>query len=632
MTASVFAAWAAACLLLVGFGDGDAPTAIEVVRLHRRDTAKTLLSATSSRQLYRLDGVRLHGRFSELAYHFVQLEVGSPPQRFTAVLDTGSASFSLPCDTCNRGSCGVGQNRFMRIASTTLQDVACSANNYCDGCVEQKCIYTRSYSEGSKLTGIYVNDLVGLSMANVAVSAHANTPTATAGANSLRARMQLGCHMSEEGLISSQTTDGILGMSQGALSFIRALVHSGRISRNSFSICLSANGGRLALGGSDPRLANRQKSAEAGSTSMGISPKNGFYVVSLKASRAAPLGASAGSSAVRGSGRAWFSDRGAYGSGSGSAAVIDTGSSYTYIPPSALADVISGINEYCSPQQGNADVAGCKGGIVPEAALPEAQTFCVDLHGVDSTSEAIDSYPALQLQFIDGAVFIAPASKLLMQTPWTAGYHCLGVYSSDDAGGRVVIGANIMHELDVNFDVDGGVWSWTPADCGADDITPRIVDDTKSSGVGGSDSPGSRPARGAIDGISNDADRESTLISGSRLLVYGMVMGVCGTCAVVMGRLGCKRVRLTGGRAYTPVGAPSAAADVSAGSNAVGAVAIRGGNSTDGDDDADDEPKPGTGALRPTALAAVTLQASGAVSSASRRGGGARAAAGVVHV
>ena len=88
------------------------------LRLPLLPLAPRLLTAAASSSGVRLDGAALQGQFGAHADHFVELAIGSPPQRFSAVVDSASSLLAVPCAGCH--SCGRAQRRFFRNASSKL--------------------------------------------------------------------------------------------------------------------------------------------------------------------------------------------------------------------------------------------------------------------------------------------------------------------------------------------------------------------------------------------------------------------------------------------------------------------------------------------------------------------------------
>ena len=138
--------------------------------------------APSSR---RAQEVPIYGRFRDLAYFYADVFVGTPPQKFTVIADTGSTLLAFPCKGCS--SCGAHLNpKFDVSKSSTVQSVPC-AGNHCTTCSHNHCGYHQSYAEGSSLAGVYYKDLVWLGGASSSV----------AEGHQYGVDFQFGCHSSE---------------------------------------------------------------------------------------------------------------------------------------------------------------------------------------------------------------------------------------------------------------------------------------------------------------------------------------------------------------------------------------------------------------------------------------------------
>jgi hypothetical protein len=185
----------------------------------------------------RTESVRLYGNTSKFAYWFADLLVGTPPQRTSVIVDTGSVVCAFPCSSCG-SHCGEHLDPpFDFTASTTAEWETCDAD--CRGtCTDGKCSYHVSYSEGSSITGTWFNDVVQLGGSNE---------------NNVAVRSQVGCHVSETKLFYSQSVNGILGMAPPrAGSFptiLGSLFTDPSINKFLFSLCLSPEGGDLTIGG-----------------------------------------------------------------------------------------------------------------------------------------------------------------------------------------------------------------------------------------------------------------------------------------------------------------------------------------------------------------------------------------------
>lgn len=178
----------------------------------------------------------LHDDLLLNGYYTTRLWIGTPPQRFALIVDTGSTVTYVPCSTCEQ--CGKHQDpRFQPEMSSTYQPVKCNIDCTCDNEREQ-CIYERQYAEMSSSSGVLGQDIV--SFGNQSELAPQ--------------RAVFGCENRETGDLYSQHADGIMGLGRGDLSIVDQLVEKHVIS-DSFSLCyggMDFGGGAMVLGGIKP--------------------------------------------------------------------------------------------------------------------------------------------------------------------------------------------------------------------------------------------------------------------------------------------------------------------------------------------------------------------------------------------
>ncbi|KAK8945660.1 Aspartic proteinase PCS1 [Platanthera guangdongensis] len=196
------------------------------IHLHRRDLMEKSSSSINAR-------MRLHDNLLTNGYYTTRLMIGTPPQEFSLIVDTGSTVTYVPCSSCEQ--CGNHQDpRFEPDMSSTYQPVKCSRSCTCD--VEEKqCTYERQYAEMSTSSGLLGDDIVSFGMES------ALQPQ----------RAVFGCGTSETGDLFNQHADGIMGLGRGELSIMDQLVDKGAIN-DSFSLCyggMDVGGGAMALGG-----------------------------------------------------------------------------------------------------------------------------------------------------------------------------------------------------------------------------------------------------------------------------------------------------------------------------------------------------------------------------------------------
>ncbi|RWW04072.1 hypothetical protein BHE74_00023820, partial [Ensete ventricosum] len=196
-------------------------------------------------------------------YYTTKLFIGTPPQEFALIVDSGSTVTYVPCSTCEQ--CGnhhqvtycsssvywldvvnlsrcpfVCYNvRFQPDLSSTYEPVKCNDDCTCDK--EQKqCVYESQYSEMSSSSGVLGEDLISFGKESELKPQ----------------RAVFGCANSETGNLFNQHADGIIGLGRGELSIMDQLVDKGVIT-DSFSLCyggMDVDGGAMVLGEITPPL------------------------------------------------------------------------------------------------------------------------------------------------------------------------------------------------------------------------------------------------------------------------------------------------------------------------------------------------------------------------------------------
>ncbi|XP_006844329.2 aspartic proteinase-like protein 2 [Amborella trichopoda] len=195
---------------------------------HRRLQTNEPLKSNAHMKLY--DDLLTNG------YYTTRIWIGTPPQEFALIVDSGSTVTYVPCSTCEQ--CGNHQDpKFQPDSSSTYQPVRCNLDCDCDREKDQ-CVYERQYAEMSSSSGVLGNDIVSFGNES-ALPPH---------------RAVFGCENAETGDLYSQHADGIIGLGRGKLSIMDQLVEKGAIT-DSFSLCyggMGFGGGGMVLGGIPP--------------------------------------------------------------------------------------------------------------------------------------------------------------------------------------------------------------------------------------------------------------------------------------------------------------------------------------------------------------------------------------------
>ena len=198
--------------------------------------------------------------------HFSYVFVGTPPQRQTVIVDTGSHYTGFPCtgthihlDTiyliphipylyirAGCSQCGNHVNPYWDIKNSTTATIPkCGGTNQCS--------ISQSYSEGSSWKGYLVQDkfYVGASNTIINTNTHSVTPSNTpATANTLLSvDFQFACQTYETGLFRTQLADGIMGMSISEDTLPAQLMKQKVTNTRIFALCYRVGGGIMTLGG-----------------------------------------------------------------------------------------------------------------------------------------------------------------------------------------------------------------------------------------------------------------------------------------------------------------------------------------------------------------------------------------------
>ncbi|CAM6109833.1 unnamed protein product [Calypogeia fissa] len=172
-----------------------------------------------------------------IAEYVMSLSLGTPPQKFDVVVDTGSDLVWVQCTPCAQCFQQIDPI-FNPTQSSSYQTLTCSdaiCNNLggnLDSC-SPNCQYTYDYSDLSSTSGDFSTETVTLST--------------TSGSSQAVLNFAFGCGHNNQGPFSS--SDGLVGLGQGLVSFSSQL---GALFGNMFSYCLVAR--EQALSQTSPLL------------------------------------------------------------------------------------------------------------------------------------------------------------------------------------------------------------------------------------------------------------------------------------------------------------------------------------------------------------------------------------------
>ncbi len=188
--------------------------------------------------------------YQEYGAYYIDIHLGSPPQRQSVLVDTGSENSGLPCADCN--NCGDYHTdpNFSHLSSKSFRELKCPdcMSGRCN-LKNDTCTVESYYAEKSGWSGNEVEDDVYIGSFNDK-------------SNSNKFRLKFTCMKSNEGAFKKQLSNGIIGMNLDKTSFWSQMYDQGVIKSRKFSLCLNTHPlakhmiGALTLGGVDERLGH----------------------------------------------------------------------------------------------------------------------------------------------------------------------------------------------------------------------------------------------------------------------------------------------------------------------------------------------------------------------------------------
>ncbi|KAL5559133.1 hypothetical protein UlMin_035344 [Ulmus minor] len=354
--------------------------------------------------------MRLYDDLLSNGYYTTRLFIGTPPQEFALIVDTGSTVTYVPCSGCEQ--CGKHQDpRFQPSLSSTYQPVKCTGNCNCDNEGAQ-CTYERRYAEMSSSSGLLGEDLISFG-------------------NESKLKPQravFGCETMETGDLYSQRADGIMGLGRGRLSVMDQLVDKAVIG-DSFSLCyggMGIGGGAMILGGisSPPDMVFSNSDPY----------RSPYYNIELKEIHVAgkPLKLSSK-----------IFDR-KHGT------VLDSGTTYAYLPEeafNAFKDAI--VRETHVLKQING----------PD---PNYNDICFSGAGRDVTHLST-IFPKVEMVFGNGQKYSLSPENYLFRHTKVRGAYCLGIFKNADS--TTLLGGILVRNTLVTYDRENSKIGFLKTNC-----------------------------------------------------------------------------------------------------------------------------------------------------------------------
>ncbi|OMO70690.1 Peptidase A1 [Corchorus olitorius] len=391
-------------------------SAVDAKSHHRRPMVLPLHLSSRNHSLQRhVDNLRRHLQQSETSrstpnahmrlyddllsngYYTTRLYIGTPPQEFALIVDTGSTVTYVPCSSC--AQCGKHQDpRFQPDLSTTYQPVKCNPSCNCDD-DQKQCTYDRRYAEMSSSSGVLGEDVISFGNESELVPQ----------------RAVFGCENMETGDLYSQRADGIMGLGRGRLSIMDQLVDNGVIG-DSFSLCyggMDVGGGAMVLGKITPPPDMVFSHSDPF--------RSPYYNIELKEMHVAGKRLNLHSSVFDGR----------HGT------VLDSGTTYAYLPKDAFIafrDAIIREIHFLKRVHG------------PD---PNYDDICFSGAGRD-VSQLSKIFPEVDMVFNNGnKISLSPENYLFRHTK-VSGAYCLGIFQNAEA--TTLLGGIVVRNTLVTYD------------------------------------------------------------------------------------------------------------------------------------------------------------------------------------
>lgn len=408
--------------------------------------------------------------------HYADVWVGTPPQRQTVIVDTGSSLTAFPCTGCN--DCGAPSyhidNYFDFQVSSTFHKTPCGecqrGSCVAAGSSNEQCKISMSYQEGSSWYAFEAKDVsyVGGPHTVALVDDNGSEDIDPRYARHFQFPITFGCQYRLTGLFKTQLADGIMGMENAKTSLWKQMYSAGKMGEEQkFSLCFSrprqaarqgTEAGAMTFGGADTRLHKTDMvfSSQAGS-------KSGFFTVRIRSMylRHGSGGESAKSTDPAAKIINLKIPEADLNQGG---VIVDSGTTDTYFNRKISTSFRNAFKQLSG-------TAFSHNGLdLTTDDLSGYPTILFQLYGDETENQAISGSDPNQVAGLVGDidpdhpydVMIAiPPSHYMEQD--STGKYTARFYDTESGGS--VLGANAMMGHDIMFDVDNLRIGWAESDC-----------------------------------------------------------------------------------------------------------------------------------------------------------------------
>jgi hypothetical protein len=375
--------------------------------------------------------------------HYSYVYVGTPAQRQSVIIDTGSEYTAFPCSGCSK--CGDHTDSYWdpknssTMSKPTCPETAPKKNkelpsdsdfglggrrSLAGAGAGTNCIVAQGYVEGSSWSAFEVTDKLWVGSTGA---------DSIAESKDYAVDFLFGCQTAVTGMFRDQLANGIMGMSRSAKTLPNQLVQQKVMENTIFALCYRIGGGIMTLGGVDQRIHK-----QGGIKWMQLRNDTSLYGLDLVDIKMYPrLGASANMTANSLGVPAW-----SYKGTKQGSAIVDSGTTDTYLPKKIEKQFAELFKKYTGFDFPNKDIK--------------------------LNAKQLGSIPDLGFVFTN-----TDGQKEEVRMPWENYVDSVGVneyafrlYTTESDGS--VLGANFMRGQNVIFDDKNRKVGFAQSDCNSE--------------------------------------------------------------------------------------------------------------------------------------------------------------------
>ncbi|KAH0694015.1 hypothetical protein KY285_021112 [Solanum tuberosum] len=382
------------------------------------DWKRQRLKLGSQKQLlFPSEGSETHFYGNDLSWlHYVWIDIGTPNASFLVALDAGSDLLWLPCNCVQCAPLSSSYysmldkdlNEYSPARSSSSKHLSCS-HQLCElgpNCRSPKehCPYTVNYySENTSSSGFLFEDQLHLT----SVGGHEHQ-------GSVLAPIVIGCGSKQSGnYLSGAAPDGLMGLGPGEISVPSLLAKSGFVP-HSFSLCFGkSNSGTIFFGDKGPENQRR-------SSFVSLDGNYNTYVVEVQ----------------------HYCVGGTCPKQSGFQALVDSGSSFTFLPSEIFTKVVTEFEKQMNATRLAIEDFPC----------------CYK-----ASSQGLLNIPSMKLLLAANQSFVIQNPMFTISSGQGDNFYCVGLLPIEGMIG--IIGQNFMEGYRLVFDWENMKLGWSHSKC-----------------------------------------------------------------------------------------------------------------------------------------------------------------------